>query len=272
MDIEKLFKFNDETELPLEKLLNDGGFSAIFRTIACIGDSLSSGEHESLSADNVRGYHDYYEHSWGQYIARTIGAKVYNFSKGGMRVDTYCETFAESKGFWSPDLRSDAYIIALGVNDITKWGKELGSVETDVDLSDWRNNKPTFVGYYAQIIQRVREIEPKSRIFLMTIPRSTGAYNESRAEACELHRDILYKLAEIFEFTYILDFRRYAPVYDEEFKKHFYLGGHLNAMGYQLTAKMVMSYIDYIIRHNTEDFAQVGFIGRGGVHFTGRKW
>ena len=159
MDIEKLFKFNDETELPLEELLNDGGFSAIFRTIACIGDSLSSGEHESLSADNVRGYHDYYEHSWGQYIARTIGAKVYNFSKGGMRVDTYCETFAESKGFWSPDLRSDAYIIALGVNDITKWGKELGSVETDVDLSDCRNNKPTFVGYYAQIIQRVREIE-----------------------------------------------------------------------------------------------------------------
>ena len=31
--------------------------------------------------------------------------------------------------------------------------------------------------------------------------------------------------------------------------------------GYVLTAKMVASYIDYIIRHNMEDFAQVGFIG-----------
>lgn len=37
--------------------------------------------------------------------------------------------------------------------------------------------------------------------------------------------------------------------------------GHLNPMGYALTAKMTASYIDYIIRHNTEDFKEVGFIG-----------
>ncbi|MBQ7292765.1 MAG: SGNH/GDSL hydrolase family protein [Clostridia bacterium] len=272
MDIEKIFKFNDESELPLEKLVDDGGFTAVFRKIGCVGDSLSSGEHESLDADGKKGYHDYYEHSWGQYIARTIGAEVYNFSKGGMRADTYCESFAESKGFWNPELRCDAYIIALGVNDVTKFGKELGNTDTDIDFNDWRNNSPTFVGYYAQIIQRLREIEPKSRIFLMTMPRSTGAYAESRAEAYDLHREILYKLANLFDFTYVLDFRRYAPVYDEEFKKRFYLGGHLNSMGYMLTAKMVMSYIDYIIRHNTEDFVQVGFIGKGGVHHKDRKW
>lgn len=35
----------------------------------------------------------------------------------------------------------------------------------------------------------------------------------------------------------------------------------MNPMGYMLTARMVESYIDYIIRHNAEDFKQIGFIG-----------
>ncbi|MBE6793009.1 MAG: SGNH/GDSL hydrolase family protein, partial [Ruminococcaceae bacterium] len=34
---------------PLDTLVSDGGFCGIFRTIGCIGDSLSSGELESLT-------------------------------------------------------------------------------------------------------------------------------------------------------------------------------------------------------------------------------
>jgi len=34
-------------------------------------------------------------------------------------------------------------------------------------------------------------------------------------------------------------------------------------MGYLLTATMTLSYIDYIIRHNMDDFKQIGFIGTG---------
>lgn len=272
MLIEKLFGFNDENELPLEKLTEDGGFSAVFRKIGCIGDSLSSGEHESLNEEGKTGWHDYYEHSWGQYMARTTGATVYNFSKGGMTAKEYCEKFAEEKGFWSPELRCDAYIIALGVNDATQCGNDLGNIETDVDFDDWHNNKPTFAGYYAQIIQRLREIEPKSRIFLMTCPHGTPENEMRKGAAYDIEQKMMYEFAEKFDFTYVLDFRKYAPVYDEEFKKRFFLGGHLNVMGYVLTAKMVMSYVDYIIRHNTEDFVQVGFIGKGGVHYKDRKW
>ena len=33
---------------PLENFVYDGGYTSIFRTLCCIGDSLSSGEHESL--------------------------------------------------------------------------------------------------------------------------------------------------------------------------------------------------------------------------------
>ena len=63
----------------------------------------------------------------------------------------------------------------------------------------------------------------------------------------------------------------FGPIYDEKFKYNFYLGGHLNAAGYLLTAQIVMSYIDYIIRHNPEDFAQVGFVGTE-FHNETRKW
>lgn len=82
MDLEKLL-FN-ENEKPLDNIVYDGGFTRIFRTIGCIGDSLSSGEHESRDAEGKAGYHDFYDYSWGQYIARNAGIKVYNFSKGGM--------------------------------------------------------------------------------------------------------------------------------------------------------------------------------------------
>ena len=42
---------------PIKKFVPDGGYTSIFRTIGFIGDSLSSGEHESF-ADEKKGFHD----------------------------------------------------------------------------------------------------------------------------------------------------------------------------------------------------------------------
>lgn len=260
--------FTAEKEKPLENLVCSGGFCGIFRTIGCIGDSLSSGEHEGTAEDGSKTYHDYYEYSWGQYMARDIGARAYNFSRGGMTAEEYCESFAEENGFWDEGKACQAYILALGVNDITKKGEDLGSL-SDIDMSDWKNNKKTFAGYYAQIIQRLKELQPKAKFFLMTIPK--GNHEVQRAKAEDIHQDLLHELSKQFENTYVLDFRKYAPVYDDDFKAKFYLGGHMNASGYLLTAKMVESYIDYIIRHNMEDFKQVGFIGTP-YHNAYAKW
>ena len=44
--------FENENEKPLDTIPEDGGYTAIFRTIACVGDSLSSGEFE---ANNGKG-------------------------------------------------------------------------------------------------------------------------------------------------------------------------------------------------------------------------
>ncbi len=58
----------------------------------------------------------------------------------------------------------------------------------------------------------------------------------------------------------VLDLEKYGPTYDEEFKNKFFMGGHMNPCGYMLTAQIAASYIDYIIRHNIDDFKQVGFV------------
>lgn len=68
-------------------------------------------------------------------------------------------------------------------------------------------------------------------------------------------------MTKLFSNTYVLDFREYGPIQDEDYKRNFYMYGHLNPMGYVLTAKMVISYIDYIIRHKMEAFKKAAFIG-----------
>ena len=283
MDINQFYRFNDENEKPLDNIVTDGGFTAIFRSIACIGDSLSSGELESETEDGTVGWHDYYEYSWGQFIARAIGAKVYNFSCGGMRADWYCESFADEKGFWDPAFASEAYILALGVNDVNSCrcnhgaktfdeAKELlGYIDRDVDFNDWRNNKNTFIGNYSKIVQRYREIQPKGRMFLITMPRQAGL-DEFTEKSYDYHAELLRELASRMEFVYVIDLRKYAPVYDQTVYHNFFMGGHMSTMGYLFTAHLVMSYIDFIIRHNVDDFRQAGFIGKGGIHNSRFKW
>jgi lysophospholipase L1-like esterase len=255
MNYQDLFK---EDEKPLEKLIDGVGFCGIFRTIACVGDSLSSGEFQTLKEDGSWRYADRYAYSWGQFLGREIGSKVYNFSQGGMTARTYCETFADNKDFWNKELIADAYIIALGVNDLhfQKIDGELIPFGTtdDIDFKNPDNNAKTFIGYYARIIQKYKGINPDAKFFLMTMP-ITEHNGMFRGEELS---DLLYKFAEIFDNTYVLDFMKYAPAYDSEFKEKFYLNGHMNACGYMLTAQMVKSYIDYIIRHNMDDFRLVG--------------
>lgn len=244
-------------EKPLDNMVSDGGFCGIFRTIACIGDSLSSGEFESRKADGTKGYHDCFDYSWGQYMARMAGCKVYNFSRGGMTAEEYVENFADNNNLWSTDKLAQAYIIALGVNDIFGRHSELGSV-SDIDTENYENNAKTFAGYYGKIISKYKKIQPRAKFFLVAPPRCDDPErNLDGDKICAL----LYKIAGLFDNVYVIDLCKFGPVHDEDFEKKYYLGGHMNPMGYLLTARIMCSYIDYIIRHNMEDFRKVGFIG-----------
>lgn len=260
MDWKREIYISDD-ENPLDTLVDSYSNTGIFRTIGFIGDSLSSGEFESRNDEGNPGYHDYYDYSWGQYIARKNGLKAYNFSRGGLTAKAYMESFAEEKGFWSPELACQAYVIALGVNDIINSGMEIGEL-SDIDPDDWRNNKPTFVGYYSQIIARIKEeIQPDAKFFLVTMMHHDE--DPERDEKRRMHTKVLHTLADYFENSYVIDLYKYGPYYDQEYKEKFNLYAHLNPMGYILTAKMIDSYIDYIIRKNPDDFCRVPFIGKG---------
>lgn len=258
-----------EGEQPLDVIKPDGGFFSIFRTFACIGDSLASGEMESHNP-NGTGYHDYFEYSWGQFMARAAGSQCYNFSRGGMTAIEYWKSFGEAKGFWDPEKAAQAYIFALGVNDVLNQNQEIGTVD-DICPEDPEKNTDSFAGWYGRILTRYRQIAPKSRMFLMTMPRDAKD-SEAIAKKKKDHADLLNAIAERNEFMYVIDLNRYAPVYDKKFRETFFMGGHLNAAGYRFTAEMTMSYIDYIIRKFPDDFTQTAFIGKDGSYHDAYKW
>ena len=175
MDIKKIM--GDEAEKPLDRLLEGGGFVGIFPKIVCIGDSLSSGEFQIKMPDNTNQYFDFFEYSWGKQMERITGTSVKVFAQGGMTAEAYRTSFAHLRGYWKREHAANAYIIALGVNDILNRGVEIGTVD-DIDLNDYRNNKNTFIGNYAYIIQRYKEIQPEEKFFVVTIPYSSDRGEE----------------------------------------------------------------------------------------------
>ncbi|NLB80441.1 MAG: SGNH/GDSL hydrolase family protein, partial [Clostridiaceae bacterium] len=161
----------NKNEKPLDKFVDGYSNTSVFRTIAFIGDSLSSGELETRDENNKPGYHDLFDYSWGQYIARKNGLKAYNFSRGGMTAKEYIESFAEQNNYWDKEKACQAYVLALGVNDIYNRNMEIGTID-DIDKNDYRKNKHTFAGYYGAIISRYKEISPDAKFFFVTFPNS----------------------------------------------------------------------------------------------------
>ncbi len=251
-------KFYNKNEKPLDNLVSGYSNTSIFRKIAFIGDSLSSGEFETCDKEGNKAYHDLFEYSWGQFIARKNGLTAYNFSRGGMTAKEYIETFGEANNFFSKDKACQAYVIALGANDINS-GIEIGSVN-DINREDFTKNEKTFLGFYGAIISRYKEISPDAKFFFVTLPNDDARTGNKRSD---VFYNELYKLTSVFENSYVIDLYKFGPVYDDNFKKQFFLHGHMNPSGYILTAELIDSYIDYIVRHNPEDFRNVGFINSG---------
>ena len=248
-----------ENEKPLDRLVEGYSNTSVFRTIAFVGDSMSSGEFETCDENGQHGYHDMFEYSWGQHIARKNGLKAYNFSAGGMTARDYVEGFAESRGYWDRDKACQAYVIALGANDLFHAKLDPGSL-CDIDPSDHTHNKPTYAGYYAQIIARYKEISPDAKFFLLTMPK---LHLDRHNRVTERQSEVIYALAGHYDNCYVIDLYKYAPVFDERFREKYFLLGHMNPAGYVFIAKIVDSYIDYLIRHNPGDFENVGFINSG---------
>ena len=120
------------------------------------------------------------------------------------------------------------------------------------------DNTNTYLGAYAEIVRRYKQISPDAKFFFVTLPQTNEFGDTDKYLATN---EGIRALAEHFENAYVIDLYKYAPVYDDKFTEKFFLYGHMNPLGYIFTARMIDSYIDYIVRHNVEDFKTVGFIG-----------
>lgn len=236
-----------------------GGYSntAIFRTMAFVGDSLSSGEFVTIDKDGTHHYYDLYEYSWGQFLARKNGIKGYNFSRGGMSTKWYLESYAQENGFWDKDKACQAYVIAFGVNDIFHQNIKVGTAE-DITKTDFQEDR-TYISYYAEIVRRYKEISPDAKFFFVTLPDEGDDRDSQKRDDMT---KALYALAEHFDNSYVIDFYNSGvKYYGDDFKKKYSLNGHMNPMGYILTAQIIDTAIDRIIMENPEDFNYAGFIG-----------
>lgn len=158
----------------------------------------------------------------------------------------------------------EGYIIALGVNDraqINSGNYELGSVSqittydgTDNDIDDIATYPKSFCRYYAGIIQRIKSVQPKAKIFCAT---PIGENYENLSSAI---RDIVTKYG-LSNDVYLIDLAAYIP---DGYKVDGYmLNGHLSPMGYMYMAFIMNTYIDWIIRNNGVKFRDTALIGTG---------
>lgn len=66
----------DTDENPIATVSQLPGYCTIFHQWGFIGDSLCSGEHESLDEQGHKGYHDYYDYSWDSAFAAHAAPKA----------------------------------------------------------------------------------------------------------------------------------------------------------------------------------------------------
>ena len=255
----------DLLDSPLARINDCPELMSCFLTVGCIGDSLASGVavYKDSEGNAVVNSVNRYEYSWGQYLARMTGNKYYNWSSGGLRTDTWLSSSHANECFDGNHL-CQAYIIGLGQNDNNKWHGENIGTSADIDLSDYNNNADSFYGRYAKIIQKIKEIQPKAKIFVITDPNDSVDVNG--------YNTAIRTISDMFDSVYLIDMRLYwndapcATLLNNQ--KRF---GHFNALGYFLISKMMMTYIDWIMQKNWEDFREIENIGRDWYYYDGLK-
>ena len=238
---------DDSLDEPLKVIKETPGYTRIFNSIGCIGDSVTKGYCGTKPTGK-----DFTLYSFPTYLERICGNKVYNWGVSGATSKSWLEGYKGSTAHiecFDGNHKCDAYIIGLGGNDGIK-GKVLGSLEDIKD--DYNDNPDTFYGNMDKIIRKIKEVQPKAKIFLTTYL----IYDFSKIEPFE---DAIRILSTKYENCYLLDLHLYGEKYYDDFEYSDKV--HQNALGYLRKAYMIVTYIDWIINENKADFMDVQFIG-----------
>ncbi len=242
------------TENPIEHINYVPGLTQIFSSAGIIGDSLASGEMQGYHDDGSLYYRDMYEFSWGQQIAKLTGMDVYNFSNGGQSTKGWMQGTTERTWQGAQTNLKQCYFIGLGHNDKTRvdagdYASGIGTVE-DINDSDYTQNADSYVGWYARIIQAIKSVQPRAYIFCITT-KAKNTYAQYNAQV----RNIVSHFAG--QRVYLID----LETYEGDNPDFLYMGNHLSAAGYLYCAYEIMTYVDWIVRKNPNDFRYTSLVG-----------
>lgn len=235
------------SENPLDIIRHDAGFLTCFQTVGIIGDGLASGECVSNN-DGATSHNDLHEHSWGKYLEKVTGNKYHIWASDGQTADSWLTSYTED--CFNSENKCEAYIIGLGVND--KKTESVGSTN-EVDVNDYNNNGANFYGRYATIIQKIQEMNPKAKIFVMTIPEN-DYQSRSFSEA-------IRTMSTLFNNVYCVDFYTHGYyLFHNGLIAQCERQGYYNAIAYKYMSRVIATYIDWIIQNNLDEFSQIEFI------------
>ena len=140
---------------------------SMFENFGVIGDSFASGVFFDKAENKLD---NHLNKSWGQILARKSGNICTNFSKGGLYCGDWLTDTDRGLPYLLQESAKELYIIALGINDVSRLSGEqpLGTI-TDINI-DFSQNPNSFYGNYGRIIGNIKQHAPNSKIIITTIP------------------------------------------------------------------------------------------------------
>lgn len=242
--------------------LQKNNLYAAFRKVGVIGDSYSSVRlYDVDSNGTITSAGDVAFYSWGKFLERKSGMSYNIFAKGGLETSQWL-TDAD-KGYPVASLHENlcqAYIIFLGINDSSRHNNSYIGSTNDINMSDPDLNANSFYGNYAKIIQKMKELVPKVKFFLITMPVTTQTGLGDRVA----YNDAIRILANIFDNVYLIDLQvNYYDIFNNEFFNVNTINGHWTPPAFQYMAEIIASEISKIMYNNPTEFALIEFIGNG---------
>lgn len=249
-DIVDLAKGNGNSDWNIEREASMAIFQGI-PSVGMIGDSLMSGATYN-HYDEEDPLKDREGFEWWRVLERESGAKYFDFAKGGLTTRSWLGLYLSTAT--KPENKCCAYIIGLGVNDAYSLGIDYLGTPDDIDINNPDNNKDTYYGNYAKIIQKLTSFNNRAKFFLLTEPRKTDDSDSKWNGAVRY-------IANLFSNCYTVDLQ---GLYD-----NVYLNGFINntkgpqahypSIAYCYMAKLIEKAIGDTIIEHAKDFVDIQF-------------